>query len=379
MGRRWGKSFLGANVATNILALNGAVAWVSLTYKNSRPLWRQAVRLVSPLPTYFRINESERIITTARGGLLALYSGDNLPAMRGENFDAIILDECAYLKQEEVEEVVYPCLADRDGDLLAISSPKGINWFAEQCDKAALLQNEEAAFWRAPTSANPMPTIQKAYKLAKERLPDAVFAQEWDALFVTPGGTVFQNVWFTERTTAHQVSERYISWDTALKDKEQNDLSAYSVGEISPDYRLHLVEGWKEHLAFPDLPGEIQRGAERWNFDGKLKGVIIEDKGSGTSAIQVLRASAPEWLRDKIFEFQPQGDKVARANEAAIWCKLGCVLLPPIGPSWLFDFERNLFAFPAVLHDDDIDAFTQLILYLKYYLSYGFDTRNEKH
>lgn len=51
-----------------------------------------------------------------------------------------------------------------------------------------------AMAWTAPTSANPMPTIQKAFVQAKERMSERTFRQEWLAEFIDDGGGVFQKV-----------------------------------------------------------------------------------------------------------------------------------------------------------------------------------------
>ena len=49
------------------------------------------------------------------------------------------------------------------------------------------------------------------------------------------------------------------------------------------------------------------------------------------------------------------------------------------GPSntvpWLFDFERELCEFPAAEHDDQVDAFTQAVIFLEYLLAGGARAR----
>ena len=72
-----------------------------------------------------------------------------------------------------------------------------------------------------------------------------------------------------------------------------------------------------------------------------------------------------------IIAVRPQGDKVQRATACAPRVEAGNVYLPrPTGPAgrrlparaWVDDFIEQLAAFPMGAHDDDVDAFTQLLL-----------------
>ena len=157
-----------------------------------------------------------------------------------------------------------------------------------------------------------------------------------------------------------------ISFDTASKDREEHAYTACTVGELTPDYRLIVREVWRDKLQFPDLPDTIRHIAERYNYDGQLRALIIEDKSSGTSAYQTLMRSAPTWLQRILVAFQPSGDKLQRGNQAAVWAKRDCVLLPhpAEGAEWLHEFESELYSFPLSVFKDQADSFNQLIIYV---------------
>lgn len=166
---------------------------------------------------------------------------------------------------------------------------------------------------------------------------------------------------------ATQIAHRYITVDTAMKDRELNDYTAATVFEAMTDGRLRVRHAWKERLLFPALVAKIETTAEEWNLDGKLRGVSIEDKGSGTGAYQTLIASSPRWLMRMLHAFEPRGNKEYRARLASPWCARGGVLLPHPAASvpWLADFEEELYAFPDVPHDDQVDTFSQGIIWLE--------------
>ncbi len=172
---------------------------------------------------------------------------------------------------------------------------------------------------------------------------------------------------------------RYISWDTAKKDGEDNDWTAYTVGELMPDYRLNIRHVFQSRLQFPDLTSAIESAALTWNRDGKLKAVVIEDKSSGTSALQTLRRSADAWLQALLIGFMPTTDKVTRFGQAAVWCNNGCVQMPYLERDliWLAEFEEQLFTVPQSKFDDMADSFTQLILYIENILEHGYHARKQ--
>lgn len=199
------------------------------------------------------------------------------------------------------------------------------------------------------------------------------------------GGSIFLSEWWEGRSrfdasdsrVRNLVVGRWLSFDTALKDAETNDSTGLSVMELDPSYQAMLRESWKKRLQFPQLASTIQDEARRWNYDGKLRGIIIEDKGSGTSALQTIRQGAEEWIANLLIAFQPQGSKEYRARQASLWCDRGCVLLPEPGENatWLLDFMETLLKFPNVAHDDDVDGFVQGILYLEHLLAAGWQAR----
>src|SRR5688572_20744124 len=82
MGRRWGKTTLGGSLGLAAAAHGGKVAWVSPTYKNSRPLWRFAEMHCRPLDGTIRILRAEQEIEMPGGGFLSLFSGENATGIR---------------------------------------------------------------------------------------------------------------------------------------------------------------------------------------------------------------------------------------------------------------------------------------------------------
>lgn len=226
--------------------------------------------------------------------------------------------------------------------------------------------------------------------LAVLALKKETIEQVWEATYQgnpTPSaGSVFKRAWWTNRnrfypddsTISNRVIARYISWDTGLKDDVDAAFTVAVVGELLPDYRMLIRYVYRDRLEFPFLPGEIESLSRRFNRDGKLRAVIIEDRASGTSAYQTLINSSDRQIAASIIPFNPTVDKESRAKQAAVWCNLDCVLLPHPSESvpFLIDFEDELFDFPGTTYKDQVDAFSQLIIYSENILATGYRARN---
>lgn len=275
-------------------------------------------------------------------------------------------------------------------------------------DLAGWLQRERPKEW-APDNIIEFPAIAMDHRdvlgrtkgeplcpdrynvIALDRIKANVSESTWWSLYQQKprpaGGAVYQRLWWEASGSRYDPRDpgfrnaciaRFLSWDTAFKDNPEADYTACCVFELSPDYRLYLREVYWAHLKFPDLIDRIVKRAEHYNVDNKLHSVIIEDKASGISALQDLQKSAPAWLIPKIKPFAVDSSKVERAQEAAIRCRNGSVLLPnPTETTpWLLNFEDELFSFPASLRKDRVDAFTQGILCLEEFLITGEKGRN---
>lgn len=182
-------------------------------------------------------------------------------------------------------------------------------------------------------------------------------SRNWSALFQQKprpeDGGIFKAPWFTERH--HGIDPAHgmvvLSLDTAYKPDQINDPSACSVWYITRT-RYYLLHVWRERVDYPTLRNRVIALDARWNPDA----VLIEDKASGQSLIQELKATT----KIPVIAIEPEGDKKSRANAVSSQCEAGLVVLPHAAP-WLFDFEQELFGFPLSTHDDQVDTLTQFL------------------
>jgi predicted phage terminase large subunit-like protein len=221
----------------------------------------------------------------------------------------------------------------------------------------------------------------------KATTPHDIFECTYQGNAVPPGGLIFDRAWWNEPERRYTQPEgqafwketvgRWISWDTAEKDKETNAYTVATVLDLLPDYRIAVRDVLRIRCQTPDLVTEARTLASRYNYDDKLRGMVIEDRSSGTTLYQTLAQAHESWIRERLFPFLSSDSKEMRAKQASVWCNLGCVLLPhPDGAvPWLHDWEEELFNFPGVTYKDQTDSFSQGVLYLEHLLSSGYRAR----
>ena len=134
-GRRWGKTEAAAvDVATYAIANNGSVQMiVAPTYDQSKLISGTVERLLLRRPEirkYTQITRTPYPDIRYRGSrIMARTADEDGRNLRGHSADRVIVDEAAFVRDQVIEEVIGPMLADRDGQLVMISTPFGKNHF----------------------------------------------------------------------------------------------------------------------------------------------------------------------------------------------------------------------------------------------------------
>ena len=166
------------------------------------------------------------------------------------------------------------------------------------------------------------------------------------------------------------------SVDPAYTAKTTNDPTAFQAWGVFTHGEKRgamLLDCWAEHLAFPELR---QKLIDEWRSTygkgnlrkGKKADVLlIEEKASGLSLIQDLRqANLPALGHNP-----GSADKINRAHQASPILELDCLWIPESGKehgkpvTWAREFVKELETFPFGARDDQVDAFTQCIIYLR--------------
>jgi hypothetical protein len=198
-GRRFGKS-AGAEIEALATSLQGGVVWyVCPDYTTSEDRWREILVLVNQLKQHglaIKVSQERRDITMPSGGLLCIKSAHDPDRLRGSGLDLLIIEEAGIIPKLEYLwlNVLRPCLSDRQGRALFISSPTGEGSYLYKLYGFGLdpLKTDWQSF-RFPTSSNPFIKASEI-EAARGELPDRVYRQEYLAEFIPDGDGVFRGV-----------------------------------------------------------------------------------------------------------------------------------------------------------------------------------------
>ena len=134
-GRRWGKTESAAvDIATYAITNPGSVQMiVAPTYDQSKLISGTVERMLLRSPD---IRQFVQVVKTPypdirykTSRIMARTADDDGRNLRGHSADRVIVDEAAFVRDEVIEEVIGPMLADRNGQLVMISTPFGKNHF----------------------------------------------------------------------------------------------------------------------------------------------------------------------------------------------------------------------------------------------------------
>lgn len=280
-GRRFGKTTLGIDRAADPDVLPYPVAWFSPTYKMMAEVWREAVRIFTPITA--RRNAQERRLEFITGGLLEFWSLDNPDVARGRKYRRAIVDEAAMvsLLLDTFQHVIRPALADYRGDAWFLSTPKGMNDFKTMFDWGQDPAMSEWRSWQMPTSANPFIHPDEIEAMRQE-LPARTFNQEVLAVFTENEDAVFRGV-RNCLAAAPAGPERGRWYVMGVDWAQSHDFTALVVMDVQARQVVEVDR-------FNQIGWDVQRGrlaamATRWG----VAAIVAEQNSMGGPNIEALQ------------------------------------------------------------------------------------------
>lgn len=156
------------------------------------------------------------------------------------------------------------------------------------------------------------------------------------------------------------------SWDCTFSGGHDNDFVAGQVWARSAGKYFMLPYRTYERLDFGPTMAAIKSCHAKFP---QAHAVLIEDKANGPAIISELQKEIPG-----VVAVNPEGGKLARAQATAPLWEAGSIELPDpqvFGITWMEDYLHNMCAFPKAAHDDDVDATSQALIYMRSRLGGG--------
>jgi len=194
-GRRFGKTTEAAEeIKGKAIFTSKRICYIAPTYQQARDIaWEVFKNQLRPAIT--NVNEARLEIKTktksGRESLIILRGWESVETIRGQQFDFLVLDEVASMRNFWLnwQEVLRPTLTDTKGEALFISTPKGFNHFYDLFNLEA--KDKDYKSFHFTTYDNPFIPVEEIEK-AKQELTEDRFAQEYLADFRKTEGLVYK-------------------------------------------------------------------------------------------------------------------------------------------------------------------------------------------
>ena len=363
-GRRCGKSnfSIKQTIAKALEAPKGScVLYVAPTQAQARQIaWDAIIDQGKDVIKSAHVNSMD--ITLINGVKVHLRSAENPDNMRGLKVYFAVIDEAAFIKNDEIwNKVIRPALSDLKGDAVFISSPSGRNWFYDLYSKAKSGELKDWKSWHLTTLDNP--TIDREeIEDAKKNLSSFAFRQEFLASFDSMGSDIFKEEWIKYSNTEPKDGEWFIAVDLAgfqdvdkLMQSQTSKLDMTSIAVVKVN-----TEGWyiKEVIygrwGFKETAEKIFDAVKE--YQPRIVGI---EKGV---AKQAIMSPLTDLMKQRNFFFSvfelSHGNK--RKYDRIIYALQGRFehgRITLAKGEWNTEFLDQLYQFPNPrVHDDLIDS-----------------------
>ena len=351
IGRQWGKSLLGMNLALYWGINEGPckILWVSPVFSQANKVHKELVEAIEATGIIAKNNYADNSLRLKNGTEILFRSAERYDNIRGLTCDYGILDEAAFIKDDAWSTAIRPVFAVRGQKILFISTPKGKNFFYDLFQLGKSADHPRYKCYTGSSYDTPYIDPQEIAD-AKKTLPPNIFRQEYEAQFIDNGGEVFGRVKENSLPNWPQPAGKiYCGIDLGRADDFTVATFIDQAGSVVDIYRNNHVE-WSQ------MTREILDKIRKWSATvlvevNSIGDVIYEQlkkEWQDTHPFVTSAKSKPEIIEGLILDLNQDGIKIP--NET---------LFPALSHELgIFSYEYNprsrqvRYGAPAPHHDD---------------------------
>lgn len=277
--RQFGKSFMLEELL--LIYAYGNPRWscmfVSMTYPQVQKVMMDIYRVAKPTGIVESFSKSSNEIVLTNGSIIRFRSYQNPDSARGYSNHLLVIDECAFMSDNDFNEVYRPTLTVTGKRCILTSTPRGRNWFYDMY----LLGEQHDPNYRSYTATymdNPLANLEEVED-ARRRLAPNIFQAEYEARFIDGSMSAFQG--YRECINIPCKTGRIYA---GLDIGRQND---YTVLTIMQGERVVYIGRWKEQT-WEHIIGNVVDKLREF----KVEAVWYEVNGLGDPVGEMFRKMA---------------------------------------------------------------------------------------
>lgn len=210
--------------------------------------------------------------------------------------------------------------------------------------KVSILDEDDCSVWEDFYPAENMLKIKKTNP--------SYFSSQMQQEPVIKGGNLLKSEWvhYISRDALNSIDfeKKFITADTALKDKEKNDYTVYSAWGVK-DNKIYYLD------MFRGKPRSKEREVTAKDFYNRnntypFRGMFIEQKASGIDLFQRMKDDG-----FMVYEIERSTDKIFRAENVSPYIEIHGIYVVDDLPN-VSEFMQEYQAFPNAEHDDIVDT-----------------------
>ena len=228
------------------------------------------------------ISESELRITLPNGAKIWTFGADNADGLRGMGQDGIVADEFQLWSPDTLPAVFLPMLSGRNGWLLELGTPTGIDPLTNAYERAK--SDPEWAAWKFAASQTGV-IDAKELERYRANMPDHLFRLEYECDFDAGSetqlisGDLVEDAAKRSYEPEHYKDEaKIMACDIARQGKDSNVIARRQ------GFQLWDLDSWQS----PDLMFSARKIAEAY-YSYKPDALMIDGGGLGAGVVDSLR------------------------------------------------------------------------------------------